>query len=110
MYFFHIPSMPYIKKRERVFMKSITGEQAQLSFICLEPGEVTNHHHPHEQIGYILSGQVEITIDGHVKILGPGDAYYIPQGVQHRFNVLNEQRCEYLELFSPPKEENRTNP
>ena len=110
MYFFHIPAMPCRKKRERVFVKSITGQQAQLSFISLDPGEVTNHHHPHEQIGYVLSGQVELTIDGHVKTLGPGDAYYIPQNAPHGFKVLTEQRLECLEVFSPPKEENRTDP
>jgi len=108
MYFFHIPAMAYKKKRERVFIKSITGEKAQLTFICLEPGEVTDHCHPHEQIGYILSGSAEITIDGHTKQLGPGDAYYIPGNVQHGLKVLTANKLEYLELFSPPKEENRT--
>jgi len=57
---------------------------------------------------YILSGQVEITIDGETEQLGPGDAYYIPSQVQHGFNVLTEDALEYLEIFSPPKEENIT--
>ena len=59
---FHIPTMPYMKKRERVFLKSVTGEDAQLCFMHLEPGEVTDHDHPHEQLGYILSGQVELLV------------------------------------------------
>jgi len=107
MYFFNIPSIPYQKKRDRVFIKSITGEKTQLTFIRLEPGEVTNHHHPHEQMGYILAGQVELTVDGKSKVLGPGDAYYIPGDVQHGFAVYAQEGVEYIEIFSPPKEENR---
>lgn len=110
MYFFHIPTMPSRKKRERSHVKSVTGQQAQLSFIFLDPGEVTNHHHPQEQIGYVLSGKVEITIDGLTKTLGPGDAYRIPPNAPHGFTVLTEQRLEILEVFCPPKEENRTDP
>jgi quercetin dioxygenase-like cupin family protein len=108
MYFFNIPSMAYQKKRDRVFIKSVTGEKSQLCFMRLEPGEVTDHHHPQEQIGYILAGQVEITIDGQKKNLGPGDAYYIPGNIQHGFSVLTDETVEYLEIFSPPKAENKT--
>ena len=103
-----MPSIPYKKKRDCVFIKSITGENAQLTFIQLEPGEMTSHHHPHEQMRYILSGQVELTVDGNTKVLGPGDAYYIPGNVQHGFSVTTVEGVEYIEIFSPPKEENRT--
>ena len=96
-----MPSIPYKKKRDCVFIKSITGENAQLTFIRLEPGEMTSHHHPHEQMGYILSGQVELTVDGNIKVLGPGN-------VQHGFSVTTVEGVEYIEIFSPPKEENRT--
>ena len=107
---YHMPTIPFQKKRERVFLKSVTGEDAQLCFMHLEPGEVTDHEHPHEQLGYILSGQVELTIDGQPHTLGAGDAYHIPKHVRHGFRLLTDQPLEYLEIFSPPKEENRTIP
>ena len=110
MYFFNIPSMTYHKKRAGVFIKSITGEKSQLAFIRLESGQVTNHQHPHEQMGYILAGHVEITIDGHTNVLGPGDAYYIPGNAPHGFSVPPGADVEYLEIFCPPKEENKTCP
>jgi quercetin dioxygenase-like cupin family protein len=55
------------KKRERVLIYSINGKKSQLSYIKLKPGEVINHHHPHEQSGYILKGKVEITIGNEKK-------------------------------------------
>jgi quercetin dioxygenase-like cupin family protein len=108
MYFFNVPSMTYKKKRDRVFIKSITGQKLQLTFMRLEPGEITNHRHRQEQMGYIVSGEVEVTIDGHTRVLGPGDAYAIPGDVQHGFRVTHAEGVEYLEVFSPPKEENQT--
>ena len=72
----------------------------------MEPGEVTDHCHPSEQIGYILKGKVEITIAGNTRILGPGGAYCVPSNVQHGFKVLADKEMEYIEIFSPPKEEN----
>ena len=107
MHFFSLSSIPYKKKRERVFIKSITGEKLQLTFVRLEPGESTDHCHPQEQLGYILSGEVKVSIAGETKVLGPGDAYYIPGNVQHGFQVTYSEGVEYLEVFSPPKEENR---
>ncbi len=101
-------SVPYAKKRDRVFVKSITGENAQLSFIRLERGERTDHRHPEEQIGYVLSGHVDVTIDGETRSLGPGDADYVPSGVRHGFDVTQPEGVEYVEVFSPPKAENRT--
>ena len=108
MYFFNAPSIPYKKKRDRVFIKSITGEKLQLSFIRLEPGECTNHRHPQEQMGYILSGKVEVTIDEQTQVLGPGEGYHIPGNIQHGFRVTQTEGVEYLEMFSPPKTENQT--
>ena len=106
MSFFHIASIPYQKKRERVFIKSITGERLQFTFIRLEAGESTHHRHPEEQMGYILSGHVEVTIDEQTHVLGPGEAYHIPANVPHGFRVTEAEGVEYLEVFSPPKEEN----
>ncbi len=106
--FVHIPSLSYHQKRERVYIKSLTGEQAQLTFVRLLPGETTFHQHPSEQLGYVLAGQMEVTVGEKAQTLGPGDAYCIPGGVPHGFRVPAGAPVEYLEVFSPPKEENRT--
>ena len=105
--FFNISEIPYKQKRAGVYIKSVTGEQAHMTFLRLEPGVVTDHSHLHEQMGYIFSGLVALTIDGETQQLGPGDAYYVPGNVQHGFKVLGEEDLEYVEIFSPPKEENK---
>lgn len=105
MYFYDFNQTEFKEKRERVSIKSITGEKSQLCIMRLIPGEKTGHSHPQEQIGYVLSGQVEIFVEDEKKTLGPGEGYYIPSNVRHGFTVKNEP-VEYLEIFCPPKEEN----
>lgn len=96
----------FLKKRAGVYAKVITGRNSQLAWCRLEPGQATDHTHAHEQIGYILSGSIKITIAGKSKILGPGDAYCILAGIRHGFKVLGDKKADYFEVFSPPKEEN----
>lgn len=105
MYFYDFNRIEFKKKRERVYLKSITGENSQICIMRLTPGEATDHSHPQEQLGYVLSGSVEIFVEQEKKILGPGEGYHIPGGARHGFTVGDEP-VEYLEIFCPPKEEN----
>jgi len=97
----------FIKKRQGVYGKVITGKNAQLAWCILGPGQKTSHIHPHEQIGYIMKGRIKITTANKSGILGVGDAYCIPANVRHGFKVVGNKKAEYFEVFSPPKEENR---
>jgi mannose-6-phosphate isomerase-like protein (cupin superfamily) len=103
----NLDATEYRRKRERVHVKSLTGEVSQLCFIKLEHGEATDHAHENEQIGYIVRGEVEITVDGRRTVLRPGDGYVIPANMRHGFRVVSVEPVEYLEVFSPPKEGNR---
>jgi quercetin dioxygenase-like cupin family protein len=93
------------RKRERVAISSVTGTLVQLSLIRLETGETTDHAHFNEQMGYVLSGEVKLTIDGEKRICLPGDACHVPANIPHGFRVLDD-RVEYIEVFAPPKDEN----
>jgi len=49
---------------------------------------------------------VELTICDETRVCGPGMGYHVPGGVPHGFRVLEED-LEFIEVFSPPKDENR---
>jgi len=106
MPFFALAQHEYRQKRPGVFVKAITGRAAQLCMIKLLPGQMSDHQHPEEQIGFILSGRVIAKIGSEEKELGPGEAYLVPTGVHHTFRVVGEEALEYLEIFCPPKTEN----
>ena len=41
-----------------------------LSVVDMEPGSVIEEHsHPHEQVGHVISGEIEITIGGELRLL-----------------------------------------
>jgi quercetin dioxygenase-like cupin family protein len=65
--------------------------------------KIPSHSHPHEQVGYIASGRVCITIDGESFVLETGDTYYAPSGVLHDAYVL--EKAEVVDTFNPPRED-----
>lgn len=67
--------------------------------------EVPNHSHPHEQVGYVVSGQLRMTVDGQSHDLGPGDSYHAPSNVPH--GALTLEPSVVVEVFSPPREDYR---
>lgn len=48
----------------------------------------TMHKHDYETLGYVISGRVELLIEGQTIALEPGDSYCVPGGAEHRFHIL----------------------
>ncbi|MFA6775758.1 MAG: cupin domain-containing protein [Sphaerochaetaceae bacterium] len=61
------------------------------------------HHHPHHQIGYVLSGSFEVTCAGERKILKKGDSYLIKPDEIH--GVLALEDSKLLDVFTPMRED-----
>ena len=88
-----------------VEIKSLTGEKMSMVMFYLAPGaDIPEHAHPHEQIGTVLKGSLELTIGGEKKVVKPGDAWCIPSDVVHSGHCLDDG-AEVLECFSPPRED-----
>jgi len=52
--------------------------------LSIEPGgESPNHSHPWEHEFFILSGSGVGVVDNKEANIGPGDAIFVPAGVQH---------------------------
>jgi quercetin dioxygenase-like cupin family protein len=61
------------------------------------------HSHPHEQVNYILSGSLEVTINGEKTILIAGDSYYVEPDVVHGAVALLD--TVMFETFTPQRED-----
>lgn len=55
----------------------------QLIFMQFEKDEDLPEHSHAAQVGFVLSGAIELTVDGTKKEYGKGDIYYIPENVKH---------------------------
>ncbi|WP_287129889.1 cupin domain-containing protein [Candidatus Cyanaurora vandensis] len=54
----------------------------------------------YETVGYVLSGQAELHLDGQQVLLKPGDAWLVPAHAQHQYRILAPFTA--VEATSPP--------
>lgn len=88
-----------------VEIRTTAGRQLMLSVVRLEPGSVVpDHSHPHEQMGMLISGRLEFTVNHTTRSLGPGDIWRIPGGVVHSVRALEEPAVA-LDVFHPIRED-----
>jgi quercetin dioxygenase-like cupin family protein len=88
-----------------VTIKTSWLERIMTSVVHFAPNAVVEDHaHPHEQMGIIIEGQVDFTIGGETRRLGPGSLYRIPSNVRHRVVAL-DQPVKAFDVFSPIRED-----
>jgi len=90
-----------------VEMRVIHGEKMTMVFFRLEPGAGPPlHSHPHEQIGTVLKGSIELVVAEEKRIVCEGEAYHIPSNVPHG-GKCGDSPSEVIEIFSPVREDLR---
>jgi quercetin dioxygenase-like cupin family protein len=97
---------------EGVFLKWMIDENFgarhhRLVFIEYQPGvSIAPHDHTFEEAYFILSGEVEGTMDGRTYVGKAGDVFWTGVGCVHTFVNKNTEPVRWLETFSPqpPKE------
>ncbi|MCS7071648.1 MAG: cupin domain-containing protein [Anaerolinea sp.] len=83
-----------------------TDEVMLCEFYLLRGAVVPRHQHMNDQVGYVVSGKIELTIGGQTRILEPGDSYAIPGGIEHGAVALEDSVL--IDTFSPPRDDYRT--
>jgi len=58
-------------------------------------------HTEGEECGVVTRGTIELTIDGQTSILNPGDGYYIPTTLPHRFRNIGQDEAEVISANTP---------
>jgi quercetin dioxygenase-like cupin family protein len=80
------------------------GERTLMTEFRLERDSVLPPHaHPHEQIGYLISGRMRLTIGGEEHDVRPGDSWCIPGDAEHTAQALEPSVA--VEVFSPVRED-----
>lgn len=86
-------------------MQSVTGGKLMANWVTIEPHQIVpRHQHPHEQLGVMLEGALELTIGDETRLLRPGDAYAIPPDLPHSA-ATHAEGCVVLDVFTPPRED-----
>lgn len=83
------------------------GEKSMVTKMNYVKGNyATTHQHPHEQCGYVISGQYRLIVETEPRIdviLAAGDSYAIPGNTPHSFEVL--EGGEVVDVFTPQRED-----
>jgi len=98
---------------EGVFLKWMIDEHFgsrhhRMLFIEYQPGvSIARHDHTFEEAYFILSGEVEATLDGARYVAKPGDVLWTGVGCVHTFVNVSDAPVRWLETFAPiPPAEN----
>lgn len=76
-----------------------------MSFVDFEPHAIVPpHHHPHEQTGVLLEGELTFTIGDETKMLKAGDTWFVPSNATHTVQAT-EKGAKALDVFHPIREE-----
>ncbi|MDD2867443.1 cupin domain-containing protein [Neomegalonema sp.] len=81
------------------------GRALQILRETYQPGADTGAvllSHEGEEGGILLSGRLEVTVEGERRILGPGDGYYFESLRPHRFRCVGPHPCELVSACTPP--------
>lgn len=84
------------------------GEKSMVTKMNYVRGNfATTHQHPHEQCGYVISGEYRLKVELPETpidvLLHAGDSYAIPGHTPHSFEVL--EGGEVVDVFTPQRED-----
>ena len=86
--------------RRRIF----TGKNVMVVRNIIKPRAVLSAHtHPHEQISYVVSGEILFRLDGEEHRMKKGDSVYIPGSVPHCLRALTD--AVVLDVFTPERKD-----
>jgi len=78
-----------------------SGKQVALRCWDESPGEFSEMRaRDYETVGYVISGELKIDLDGQIAELEAGDSWLVPEGSQHRYQIT--KTVVAIEATSPP--------
>jgi transcriptional regulator with XRE-family HTH domain len=85
--------------------RSMAKRKLQMLSECYQPGADTGRialSHEGEEAGFVISGKLEVTVDGERRILGAGDAYCFASHKPHRFRCVGDEPARVVSACTPP--------
>lgn len=97
-----IAAMPRESLAEGVNRRALFGDQSTMAIFDLKAGAaVPEHRHPNEQVSYIHSGRVRVTVAGTPYEVRAGQVIVIPPNLPHSFVALED--TVNIDFFAPAR-------
>jgi quercetin dioxygenase-like cupin family protein/DNA-binding Xre family transcriptional regulator len=87
-----------------VLVPSAKGRLLEGFLVVIEPGGHTGGtlQHMGEEVGFVVEGQLELTISGEVHLLKTGDSFYFPSDLPHAYRNPGKTRMRAVWINTPP--------
>ncbi|MBI5043435.1 MAG: cupin domain-containing protein [Nitrospirae bacterium] len=90
---------------EGITLRAVSGDKTMMTFFEFEPDAVIpSHKHPHEQITYIIEGEMEFTVEGETRLLKKDDGVVIRSNQEHSARVLDKP-AKAVDAWYPVRED-----
>lgn len=102
----HASEEPYITTPEGAQRRILSyGGSMMLVEFTFESGvSAPIHSHPNEQVGYVVSGEIDIIMEGRDRRrLTAGGSYYVAPNVQH--GIVTHAPTVVLDCFTPIRDD-----
>ena len=92
---------------EGITLRSIAGDKAMMTFFEFKEGSaIPSHSHPHEQITYVLEGEIEFNLGGEVRALLGGQGVVVYANEEHSA-LVTRGPARALDAWYPIREDYR---
>jgi quercetin dioxygenase-like cupin family protein len=83
-----------------------TLEKVMCAYFELAPGaRISEHSHPHEQMGILIKGTTKWRMQGEERVLTAPALYRVPSGEPHEVVVVGDEPAVVMDVFSPIRED-----
>ena len=83
------------------------GDEITFAVLEVEPNaQLPSHHHPNEQVGLLVRGELTLTVDGERRTLHPGEGWVIQVEAVHHA-VAGAKGAIIVETWAPPRHDFR---
>ena len=81
--------------------RAVHGERLTMAVVEVDPDmQVPEHSHDNEQLGFVLRGEITMTVAGEARTLGPGGTYNIPSNTPHSA-ATGPEGATVVDVFTP---------
>lgn len=80
------------------------GRQLNANLHVVPPGggSAGTLSHTGEEVGFVIEGFIELTIDGQVSLLGPGTSFFFSSVLPHSYRNIGRDTARIIWVNSPP--------
>ncbi len=77
-------------------------EHVSMQLGCYKPHRIDNQHaHDRDEIYVIQSGCGVFLLDGKRQMFEPGEALFVPAGIEHRFEDFSDDFSAWVIFYGP---------